>query len=202
MNTDLPAGAAPVERILDVIDQDILPLTTHGVATGSKIFGAAIIRKSDLSLVLAATNNEAESPLWHGEVHALKMFFERPAASRPRAGDCFFIATHEPCSLCLSAITWSGFDNFFYLFGHEASRDVFDVPHDANILREIFALEPGGYNTRNAYWTSYSVEKLIDAQPQIDRERLRARVGNITTKYTALSREYQKTKTRSDIPLR
>ena len=45
-------------RLLDVIEQDILPLTAKGVALGNKVFGAAILRKSDLSLVIAETNNE------------------------------------------------------------------------------------------------------------------------------------------------
>lgn len=46
------------ERLLTVIEQDILQLTEKGVAGGNKVFGAAILRKSDLSLVLAETNNE------------------------------------------------------------------------------------------------------------------------------------------------
>ena len=36
-------------RLLEVIDDDILPLTERGVANGNKVFGAAILRKSDLS---------------------------------------------------------------------------------------------------------------------------------------------------------
>jgi tRNA(Arg) A34 adenosine deaminase TadA len=84
-------------RILEVIEHDILPLTTDGVAKGNKIFGAAILRKADLSLVLAETNNEIENPLWHGEVHTLKRFYELPATARPDTGDCIFISTHEPC---------------------------------------------------------------------------------------------------------
>jgi tRNA(Arg) A34 adenosine deaminase TadA len=53
-----------------------------------------------------------ENPLWHGEVHCLKRFYEMPKADRPDAKDCVFIATHEPCSLCLSAITWTGLRQF------------------------------------------------------------------------------------------
>ena len=34
-------------RLLDVIDGDILPLTERGVAAGNKVFGAAILHKSD-----------------------------------------------------------------------------------------------------------------------------------------------------------
>lgn len=49
-------------RLLDVIDLDILPLTEAGVAAGNKVFGAAILRRSDLSLVLAGTNDETTNP--------------------------------------------------------------------------------------------------------------------------------------------
>ncbi len=71
-------------RLLDVIEQDIIPLTEKGVTLGNKLFGAAILRKSDLSLVIAETNNELENPLWHGEVHTLKRFYEMQESPTPR----------------------------------------------------------------------------------------------------------------------
>lgn len=40
----------------------------EAVKKGNKIFGAAILKLSDLSLVVVGTNTEIESPLWHGEV--------------------------------------------------------------------------------------------------------------------------------------
>jgi len=55
-------------RLLNVIEHDVIPLTRDGVAAGNKVFGAAILRKDDLSLVIAATNNEIENPLNHGEI--------------------------------------------------------------------------------------------------------------------------------------
>ena len=115
--------AALIIRMLDVIEFDIAAKTRQGVAGGNKLFGAAILRKSDLSLVIAETNNETENPLWHGEMHAIKRFYELPPDERPATMDCIFLATHEPCSLCLSGITWSGFDNFYYLFSYEDTRD-------------------------------------------------------------------------------
>ena len=101
-------------RLLDVMETDVLPMTERGVAAGNKVFGAALLRKSDMSLVLAGTNSETDNPLLHGEVSTLNQFYEIP--DRPRTRDLMFLSTHEPCPLCLSAITWAGFDNFYYFF--------------------------------------------------------------------------------------
>ena len=190
-----------IDRLLDVIEEDILPKTASGVAHGNKLFGAAILSKADRSLVLAETNNETENPLWHGEVHALKRFYEMPKASRPETKDCIFLATHEPCSLCLSAITWTGFDNFYYLFSHEDSRDSFAIPHDLKILKEVFTLDPGGYNAENAYWKSYALPALVKALPERERARLEGRIRAISGRYDALSSKYQEGKAENDIPL-
>jgi tRNA(Arg) A34 adenosine deaminase TadA len=195
------SDAALLDCLLDVIEYDIVPMTAEGVSHGNKLFGAAILRKGDLSLVLAETNNEIENPLWHGEVHALKRFYEMPRKERPDTRDCIFLATHEPCSLCLSAITWTGFDNFYYLFSHEDSRDSFAIPHDLKILKEVFTLDPGGYNAENAYWKSYSIRKLVRALPEPDRSRLESRIAAISARYDALSAEYQDSKAENDIPL-
>src|SRR6476660_7862679 len=150
-----------ISRLLDVIENVLVPLTQRGVAGGNKVFGAAILRKSDLSLVVGETNNETENPLWHGEMHAIKRFYELPAEQRPAPKDCLFLATHEPCSLCLSAITWSGFDNFYYLFSYEDTRDAFNIPHDLAILEHVFGCRNGGYASTNVYWSSFHLVDLM-----------------------------------------
>lgn len=195
------ADAHLIERLFDVIENDIVPKTRSGVAAGNKVFGAAILRKSDLSVVVAETNNEMENPLWHGEVHALKRFYELPRTERPDTKDCVFLATHEPCSLCLSAITWSGFDNFHFLFSHEDSRDSFAIPHDLKILKEVFTLEPGGYRAENAYWKSFALRKLAAKLPEAARRNAEARIRRIEATYDDLSDIYQRSKADNDIPL-
>lgn len=193
--------AAFIERLLDVMENDIVPMTARGVVAGNKLFGAAILKKSDLAVVIAETNNELENPLWHGEVHALKRFYELPKATRPDTRDCVFLATHEPCSLCLSAITWTGFDNFYYFFSHEDSRDAFAIPHDLKILKEVFTLDPGGYNAQNAFWTGRSIRRMIAALPEPGRARLTARAETLARTYDRLSAAYQESKAENHIPL-
>ncbi|WP_028031843.1 deaminase [Gemmobacter nectariphilus] len=186
-------------RLLDVIEHDILPLTAQGVARGNKVFGAAILRKSDLSLVLAETNNELENPLWHGEVHTLKRFYEM--ASRPGTGDLIFLSTHEPCTMCMSAITWAGFDNYYYFFSHEDSRDAFAIPHDLRILKEVFGLEPGGYRRHNAFWDANALADMVAAAPEPEQRRMKAQWRRILDTYAELSTRYQAGKSDNDIPL-
>lgn len=186
-------------RFLNVIEHDIVPLTRVGVAAGNKLFGAAIVRRSDLSVVVAATNNETANPLWHGEIHAIKLFHE--FAERPHPEECYFLATHEPCSLCLSGITWAGFDNFAYLFSHQDSADSFAIPYDIQILKAVYAVpDPDRaapapdrdlYNRVNDFFVSEQIP--VDVDP--------AQVARIGDLYDELSATYQTGKGSAGIPL-
>ncbi|BGP55464.1 hypothetical protein JCM8202_002369 [Rhodotorula sphaerocarpa] len=131
--------AALLRAFLRTTSEQILPLTTSGVRSGSKVFGAAVLKKKDLEAVTVATNQEGKGgPLRHGEVEAVEGFYALEEGERPEVKDTVFFATHEPCSLCLSAIAWGGWDNFFYLFTYEDTRDAFSIPHDLRILEEVF----------------------------------------------------------------
>ncbi|MFK7856252.1 MAG: hypothetical protein AB8B79_19205 [Granulosicoccus sp.] len=203
--TLIQPDVALMTRLLEVISNDILPLTESAVKQGNKIFGAALVKKSDLSTYLAETNNEMDSPLHHGEMHLLKRYFELPAESRLPVGELLFLTTHEPCSLCLSAITWSGFDNFYYFFSHEDSRDEFSIPHDLKILKEVFNVNPGEYQRSNAFWHCHGIQSwLAQHQAEIGPDKystLKAHIDTIKNRYISASDFYQASKTGNSIPL-
>ena len=191
-----------LDKFLNVFNNNILPLTLKGVDSGNKIFGAAIIKKDDYSLVVAGSNNETENPLWHGETHTLKKFYEINKETRPEEKNCIFLCSHEPCSLCLSAITFSGFDNFYYLFPYESTLEEFSIPHDLNILKEVFNINDGNYIKNNSYWTSYSINNLINKLTDSKKKKLTESFNIIKNKYFDLSNKYQESKEKNSIPLK
>ena len=197
-----------LSKILNVTEESIVPLTAQGVSSGSKLFGAAILSGSTLEPLQVATNNERESPLLHGEINCIQKFFAAnpDAATRPATADCVFFATHEPCSLCLSGITWSGFRNFYFLFTYEDSRDLFAIPYDIDILEQVFRVRSPAdtdellaarplYNKTNKFFTAKS---LVDLAGEVDdedaRTRLLAEIERVKGLYNALSATYQEGK--------
>ncbi|MDR3264961.1 MAG: nucleoside deaminase [Synergistaceae bacterium] len=168
-------------RLLDVIENDIAPLTARGVETGSRVFGAAVLR-GDLSLVVAETNHVAFSPLWHGEIYTIKLFFE--LQGHPDPGDCVFLATHQPCCMCASALAWSGFREIYYLFDYDQTRDTFNMPHDAMMNREIFGCDEP--RAQNRYFEWRSLCAMIGRLP--DPAQARARVDKLAAIYARFSK--------------
>lgn len=180
-----------IDRLLSVISDDIVPRTRIGVSKGNKVFGAAVLLKKDLSVIVAETNNETENPLWHGEIHCLKGFYDIPEEDRPLTKDCLFLSTHEPCSMCLSGITWAGFDNFYYLFSYEDTRDAFQIPHDLNILDQVFRVKEGDYRRTNAYWQSQHLSDMVAKLPEAQQPDRLERLNILRETYAALSEAYQ-----------
>lgn len=191
-----------VDRLLEVIEKDIVPITERLTKEGNKVFGAAILKKSDLSVVVAQSNHESENPLWHGEVYAIKTFYERTKPERPNPKDLIFLATHEPCSLCLSAITWAGYDNFFYLFSYQDTKQSFNIPYDLKIMKDVFKLDHGGFAQENSFWKSYNIIELINGCDGEAKQSFLARVDKLKKKYAEMSDAYQRSKGDSDIPFK
>ena len=58
-------------KILDIFLNNIIPETKISVFKGNKIFGAFVLNKIDLSLVVTGVNNEIENPIYHGEISTI-----------------------------------------------------------------------------------------------------------------------------------
>ena len=185
--------------LLDIFIDTLIPETEIAVQKGNKIFGAFIIKKSDLSIVITGTNNEITNPLYTGKISTIFNFFK---IKNLNPKDYYFITSHEPCSLCLSAITWSGFDNFYYFFEHNDTKSSFHIPHDLNILQEVFNIQGGEYNKVNGYWKSFSIIDQIKENEDSNKHNLIKKIDKIKQLYADLSTQYQNAKISNNIPLK
>ena len=186
-------------KILDIFLNNLIPETKISVSKGNKIFGAFVLNKTDLSLVVTGVNNEIENPIYHGEISTIINFFKLRNLN-PK--DYLFVSSHEPCSLCLSAITWSGFDNFYYLFHYEDTESTFNIPHDLKILKEVFKIDKGQYSKNNTFWQSYSILEEIKELQNSEKDKLLAKIKEINKLYEDISNNYQSAKNSNHIPLK
>jgi hypothetical protein len=112
----------------------------------------------------------------------------------------------------LSGITWSGFDNVYYLFTHTDTSSSFAIPHDIRILEEVFKVPVPGetpeqyqarpyYNKKNAFLTSIAIDELAAQLAEDERRDVLEKAHNIRQRYAELSEGYQKDKGNVGIPL-
>ncbi|PHH67797.1 hypothetical protein CDD82_1112 [Ophiocordyceps australis] len=200
----MKSSSSLVFALLAAIEDSILPITRKAVLEGNPVFGAAVISRNDLSVVTAANNNATISPLLHGEVNCMERFFTETfpdAATRPQPGrDVIFLATHEPCSLCLSALAWSGFSEFYYLFTYEENRRVFGfTDKDVSIIRDLFhggdetTSDEDMYSRRNAYFTGRALADVVDGIEGGDkREKARREMERIKGLYGPVHEEWKR----------
>jgi tRNA(Arg) A34 adenosine deaminase TadA len=169
-----------LERMLDVIRDEILPLTECEVKRGNHVFGGAIIRPDTMTTVIVGSNNRMENPLIHGEIDTLNRFFKLPV--RPKADELIFLSTHDPCPMCAAAIAWAGFREIWYLFGYADVVEKFGMPIDLEIYRELFGTN--GVKSENKFFKKHSIKEAIEESP--DPDRYAQTLEEIEKRYAAL----------------
>lgn len=188
----LTADAMVLRRLLECIEKEILPKTAEQVARGNKVFGAAVLKQGNLKTVIASTNHETSNPIYHGEVYCIEEWAQ--LQHKPPPCDSVFLATHEPCCLCISAIVWAGFKQCYYLYPYETTRDQ-GIPHDLKIMHELWRVER--YQDRNEFCATAGLMPLIEALPSsmsTEKTELRATVQRITGVYENLAIKYHSEK--------
>jgi tRNA(Arg) A34 adenosine deaminase TadA len=181
----LLADVHTIRRLLAVIEHEILPKTASEVAAGNKVFGAAVL-DGEGATVVADTNHETACPLYHGEVYTIEQW--SALAEKPPAASCIFLATHEPCCLCISAIVWTGFKRCFFLYPYETTRDQ-GIPHDINIMYELWDVRR--YRPRNKFCSTTGILPLIEAlHVGAMKAELELTVARITATYDSLAHKY------------
>ncbi|CEM04494.1 unnamed protein product [Vitrella brassicaformis CCMP3155] len=179
------------ERFTSLLEKEMLPELHKHTAEGGRIFGGAVLRKSDLSTVIVGSNKDYNGPIYHGETQTCIDFFALPAEGRPHPHDCVFVSSHEPCSMCLSCLIWCGFKTIYYFFDYYDSRDQFDVPHDLDLTKQLFDCDRPPRETR--FYSACGIKDLVPALPSAtERGAAEERVREVTQLFKQLQEESMK----------
>lgn len=75
-------------------------------------FGAVIVRIETGEVVATGVNHSSENPILHGEIDCMNDYVRRNG-NRGWSGMLLY-TTGEPCSMCMSALVWSGIGGVVY----------------------------------------------------------------------------------------
>ena len=96
--------------------RECISLAQVAAENGGAPYGA-LIADPDEGMVMATGRNDASlNPIWHGEIAAISNLSSLlgDVSVYSVAPKLELYTTAEPCSMCMSAITWSGFGRVYY----------------------------------------------------------------------------------------
>jgi tRNA(Arg) A34 adenosine deaminase TadA len=160
----LTASASDIKKMLETIENAILPKTREGVANGNKVFGAAIL-SDEFNLRYADTNNEIKCPLLHGEVNTIMEWSKQIPSHQfgSAAKSSIFLSTHEPCCMCISSIVWAGFNTVYYFLPYAVTTDQ-GIPWDVETMHELWGVQ--SYQRQNKFCKTACIMDLIQQLPE------------------------------------
>jgi tRNA(Arg) A34 adenosine deaminase TadA len=174
--------AEKVKKLIEVIRDEILPLTESESARGNEPSGSAIVRSDTLTSVMVGADNRLKNPLFHGDVDAINRFFKLPV--HPPAEELIFLATHDPCPMCASAIACAGFKELWILFDWDDYAELESgVIDDALAMyRGLFGVE--GIRQDNGFFTRHSIKRFVATSP--GKDELQSLFDEVVHRYAAL----------------
>jgi tRNA(adenine34) deaminase len=89
----------------------------EAVSTGGAPYGALIVDPNEEKVVVKGRNHAGHNPIWHAEMDAinnLNSLLPKNISVYSIAKNMELYTTAESCSMCMSAITWSGFGRVIY----------------------------------------------------------------------------------------
>lgn len=109
--------------LLEIIRDEILPLTESGIAKGNAAGGAAIVRADTLTSAMVGSDDTKDNPILHGEIDAINRFFKLPV--HPDPSEMIFLTIYDPCPMCEAAIAVAGFPELWSFLEPDEAREIF-----------------------------------------------------------------------------
>jgi tRNA(Arg) A34 adenosine deaminase TadA len=167
--------------LLEVVRDEILPLTESESAKGNEPSGGAILRADTLTSVMVGADTRLKNPLFHGDIDAINRFFKLPV--HPPAEELIFLATHDPCPMCASAIAWAGFKEMWILFDEDDREPSGGISTDSlTMYRGLFGVDR--IREENGFFTKHSIKKVIATNP--GKDELQVLLEEVGHRYAAL----------------
>lgn len=172
------------QLIIKAIKEKLLPLTEKKAAEGNHLFGGIVLDRQSCRVITAGSNNRQENPIYHGEIDTIQHFFAD--RNHPDPASCLFVASHDPCPMCISAISWAGFHEIWVLFGYDDVKRKFGMPVDLTMYHELFASE--GASDENSFFRKYYLKK--EAAKQENAAELLKEIAEIEARYDRIPVQY------------